>query len=72
MNLKSTRPNCDDFFNAGYQANGVKLLFSGKRLFNAFCEFDESGHNWMVNMSTAKPFTVVLRKMYILLMHLRK
>ena len=64
-NLKSARPNCDDFFNAGYQADGVKLLFSGKRLFNAYCEFNKSGHNWMVNMSTDKPFFDVLRKIII-------
>ena len=52
LKLKRTTSNCDDLFRAGYRTDGVYLLFSGEQFFNVSCEFNKTGFNWMVIIST--------------------
>ena len=43
-----SKRNCDDVRETGSQADGVYLIYTGKRFTEAYCEFNLDGHNWLV------------------------
>ena len=42
--------DCDDFYNLGWRANGVYDVHVGRSTVQTYCEFNQDGYNWMVNI----------------------